>query len=97
MTFGLTNLTNAPKTFMDLTNRVFKKYLNIFMIMFIDDILIYSQNEDEHVEHLGIVKLNLNNSEFYSMFRKCEFWSRYVVFLGHIISSKGIQVDPKKN
>ncbi|WMV54561.1 hypothetical protein MTR67_047946, partial [Solanum verrucosum] len=89
-------LNNTPPSFMDSMNRVFKQFLDMFMIVFIDAILIYSQSEDEHVENLRIVLKILKDRELYAMFSKCEFWLRFVAFLGHIISVEGIQVDPKK-
>ena len=79
MSFGL---TNAPTTFMDLMNRVFHPILNQFVIVFIDDILVYSKNVDEHVMHLRIVFQTLKDKELYAKFSKCEFWLNEVVFLG---------------
>ncbi|KAH0633476.1 hypothetical protein KY284_036262 [Solanum tuberosum] len=93
MSFGL---TNAPATFMDLMNRVFRHYLDMFVIIFIDVILIYSRSENEHMDHLRIVLQVLKDYQLYAKFSKCEFWLRYVAFLGHIVSSNGIEVDPKK-
>ncbi|KAL4295736.1 hypothetical protein GQ457_12G011360 [Hibiscus cannabinus] len=93
MPFGL---TNAPVAFMDLMNRVFKPYLDKFVVVFIDDILIYSRNKDDHAEHLRIVLQTLRECQLYAKFSKCEFWLSEVAFLGHIISAKGIMVDPKK-
>ncbi|WMV08820.1 hypothetical protein MTR67_002205 [Solanum verrucosum] len=93
MSFGL---TNAPVTFMDLLNRVFRQYLDMFVIVFIDDILIYSKSENEHVDHLRIVLQVLKDQQLFAKFSKCEFWLRSITFLGHIVSSKGIEVDTKK-
>ncbi|KAL4284618.1 hypothetical protein GQ457_16G017710 [Hibiscus cannabinus] len=93
MPFGL---TNAPATFMDLMNRIFKPYIDKFIIVFIDDILIYSRNKDEHAEHLRIVLQTLRDRQLFAKFSKCEFWLSKVAFLGHVISAKGIMVDPKK-
>ncbi|KAL4342288.1 hypothetical protein GQ457_08G015990 [Hibiscus cannabinus] len=93
MPFGL---TNAPATFMDLMNRVFKPYLDKFMVVFIDDILIYSRNKDDHAEHLRIVLQTLRECQLYAKFSKCELWLSEVAFLGHVISAKGIMVDLKK-
>ncbi|KAL8114586.1 hypothetical protein AgCh_021449 [Apium graveolens] len=93
MSFGL---TNAPAAFMDLMNRVFKKYIDICVIVFIDNILIYSKTEQEHAEHLKIVLEILRNEKLYTKFSKCEFWLREVQFLGHVVSSKGVLVDPAK-
>ncbi|KAL4340738.1 hypothetical protein GQ457_08G035780 [Hibiscus cannabinus] len=93
MPFGL---RNAPAAFMDLMNRVFKPYLDKFVVVFIDGILIYSRNKDDHAEHLRIVLQTLRECQLYAKFSKCEFWLSEVAFLGHVISAKGIMVDPKK-
>ncbi|GJR01464.1 putative reverse transcriptase domain-containing protein [Tanacetum coccineum] len=89
-------LTNAPAVFMDLMNRVCKPYLDKFFIVFIDDILIYSKNKQEHEEHLKLILKLLKKEELYAKFSKCEFWILKVQFLGHVIDSKGIHVDPTK-
>ncbi|GJY21607.1 putative reverse transcriptase domain-containing protein [Tanacetum coccineum] len=91
MPFGL---TNALAVFMDLMNRVCKPYLDKFMIVFIDDILIYSKNKKEHEEHLKAILELLKKEELYAKFSKCEFWHPKVQFLGHVIDSQGIHVDP---
>ena len=91
MPFGL---TNAPAIFMDLMNRVCRPFLDKFVIVFIDDILIYSKTEEEHREHLRSVLELLKKEELYAKFSKCEFWLREVQFLGHIICQDGIKVDP---
>ncbi|KAJ6808834.1 uncharacterized protein M6B38_165845 [Iris pallida] len=93
MPFGL---TNAPAIFMDLMNRVFYQYLDKFVIMFIDDILIYSKSEEEHEKHLRIVLQTLREKKLYAKLSKCEFWLDQIPFLGHIVSGEGISVDPKK-
>ncbi|GJZ07862.1 putative reverse transcriptase domain-containing protein [Tanacetum coccineum] len=93
MPFGL---TNAPAVFMDLMNRVCKPYLDKFIIVFIDDILIYSKDKKEHEEHLKAILELLKKEKLYAKFSKCEFWIPKVQFLGHVIDSRGIHVDPAK-
>jgi hypothetical protein len=93
MSFGL---TNAPAYFMYLMNSVFMTELDKFVVVFIGDILIYSKNEKEHVEHLRIVLQCLRDHKLYAKFSKCEFWLVSVKFLGHTISKYGISVDPSK-
>ncbi|GKB60699.1 putative reverse transcriptase domain-containing protein, partial [Tanacetum coccineum] len=93
MPFGL---TNAPAVFMDLMNRVCKPYLDKFVIVFIDDILIYSKNKEEHGRHLKTILNLLRSEKLYAKFSKCDFWLDSVQFLGHVIDSNGVHVDPAK-
>ncbi|KAJ0476776.1 putative nucleotidyltransferase, Ribonuclease H [Helianthus annuus] len=93
MPFGL---TNAPAVFMDLMNRVCKPFLDRFVIVFIDDVLIYSKSKTEHAQHLRLVLELLQGNQLYAKFSKCEFWLEEVQFLGHIVNSQGIHVDPAK-
>ncbi|GKE14001.1 putative reverse transcriptase domain-containing protein [Tanacetum coccineum] len=93
MSFGL---TNAPAVFMDLMNRVCKPYLDKFVIVFIDDILIYSRNKEEHKDHLRTILELLKKEKLYARFSKCDFWISIVQFLGHVIDSQGIHVNPAK-
>ena len=81
---------------MDLMNRVFKPFLDRFVIVFIDDILVYSRSKADHARHLRLVLQTLREHQLYAKFSKCEFWLEEVAFLGHIVSKAGIQVDPKK-
>jgi hypothetical protein len=93
MSFGL---TNAPAFFMNLMNSVFMDYLNKFVVVFIDDILIYSQSKEEHVAHLRMVLQRLREHQLYAKLSTFEFWINEVLFLGHIINKDGLAVDPKK-
>nr|GEZ40306.1 putative reverse transcriptase domain-containing protein [Tanacetum cinerariifolium] len=93
MPFGL---TSAPAVFMDLMNCVYKPYLDKFMIVFIDDILIYSRNKEEHANHLRIILELLRKEKLYANFSKFDFWISVVQFLGHVIDSQGLHVDPAK-
>uniref|UniRef100_A0A251SFU3 RNA-directed DNA polymerase n=1 Tax=Helianthus annuus TaxID=4232 RepID=A0A251SFU3_HELAN len=93
MPFGL---TNAPAIFMDLMNRVCKPYLDKFIIVFIDDILIYSKTRADHEQHLRLTLELLKKEQLYAKFSKCEFWLKEVQFLGHIVNEQGIHVDPSK-
>ncbi|GJY82550.1 putative nucleotidyltransferase, ribonuclease H [Tanacetum coccineum] len=93
MPFGL---TNVPVVFMDLMNRVCRPYLDKFVIVFIDVILIYYKTREEHVEHIRLVLELLKKEKLYAKFSKCEFWLKEVQFLGHVINGNGIHVDPSK-
>jgi hypothetical protein len=93
MSFGL---TNAHAHFMYLMNSVFMPELDKFIMVFINDILVYSENEEDHTEHLCIVLTRLREHELYAKFSKCEFWLKKVPFLGHVLSEDGISVDPSK-
>ncbi|KAD6796277.1 hypothetical protein E3N88_07173 [Mikania micrantha] len=93
MPFGL---TNAPAVFMDLMNRVCRPSLDKFVIVFIDDILIFSKRKEEHEQHLMLVLEILREKRLYAKFSKCEFWLKEVHFLGHIVNEKGVHVDPAK-
>jgi hypothetical protein len=93
MSFGL---TNAPAYFMYLMNKIFMEYLDKFVVVFIDDILIFSKNEEEHDKHLRLVLQKLRENQLYTKLNKYEFWLKEVLFLGHIISKGGIFVYPCK-
>jgi hypothetical protein len=93
MSFGL---TNAPTYFMYLKNKVFMEYLDRFVIVFIDHILIFSKTMEEHEEHLRLVLEKLRSNQLYTKFSKCEFWLTEVSFLGHVISAGVVSVDPGK-
>ena len=93
MPFGL---TNVPTAFTDLMHRVFQPYLDQFVVVFVDDILIYSQSEREHEDHLRIILQLLRDHQLYAKFSKCEFWLTKVRFLGHVVSASDVSVDPEK-
>jgi hypothetical protein len=93
MSFGL---TNAPAYFMCLMNKVFMEYLDKFVVVFINDILVYSRSEEEHEDHLHLVLQKLGDHKLYVKLSKCEFWLKQDAFLGHIVSKVGIYVDPSK-
>ena len=91
MPFGL---TNALATFMDLMNRVFRPYVDQFVVIFIDDILGYYKDAQEHEQHLKIFLQTLREKKLYAKLSKCDFWLKEIFFLGHIVSTEGIKVDP---
>jgi hypothetical protein len=93
MSFGL---TNAPAYLMYLMNKVFMEYLDKFVVVFIDDILVYSRSEEEHEEHLHLALQKLQEHRMYAKLSKCDFWMKQVAFLRHVISKGGISVDPSK-
>ncbi len=93
MPFGL---SNAPVAFMDLMNCIFHPYLDQFIVVFIDDILVYFKTRAEHDEHLRIFLQTLREKKLYTKLSKCDFWLGEIAFLGHIVSTDGIRVDPKK-
>ena len=93
MSFGF---TNAPTAFMDLMNRVFHPYLDQFVVVFIDDILVYSKDAQEHEHHLRIILQILRENQLFAKLSRCDFWLKEVSFLGHIVSAYGIRVDPAK-
>jgi hypothetical protein len=93
MSFGL---TNAPAYFMYLMNKVFIEYLDKFVVVFIDDILVYSRGEEEHEEHLCLALQKLREHKLYAKLSKCDFWMKQIAFLGHVISKGGISVDPSQ-
>jgi len=89
-------VTNAPTIFMDYMNKIFRPSLDQFVVVFIDDILIYSESWEEHAQHLRVVLEILREHQLYGKLSKCEFWLDEVQFLGHVISTQGIVVDPTK-
>jgi hypothetical protein len=93
MSFGL---TNAPTYFMYLMNKVFMEYMDKFIVVFVDDILIFSKTEEEHEKHLRLVLEKLRSNQSYAKFNKCEFWLTEVAFFRHVISAGGVLVDPSK-
>jgi hypothetical protein len=93
MSFGL---TNAPAYFMYLMNKVFMKYLDKFVVVFIDDIVIFSKTDKSHEKHLRLVLERLRSNQLYAKFSKCQFWLIKVTFLGHVVSAGGVSVDPSK-
>jgi hypothetical protein len=93
MPFGL---TNAPAFFMTLMNKVSMEELDPFVVVFIDDILVYSKSAKEHGQHLRVVLGKLRSHQLYAKFSKCEFWMQKISFLGHVLTAEGVEVDPEK-
>ncbi|KAJ4957462.1 hypothetical protein NE237_024573 [Protea cynaroides] len=93
MSFGL---TNAPASFLELMNRVFHDMLDTSVIVFIDDILVYSKDKETHAKHLRAALQRLRREKLYAKFKKCKFWRKEVAFLGHVVSTDDIKVDPSK-
>src|SRR3954463_13112357 len=93
MSFGL---TNPPATFSRMMNSIFMEYLDKLVVVYLDDILIYSKNKEEHAEHLRLVLIKLREYRLYAKLSKCEFWLPEVTYLGHVISAKGIAVNPER-
>ena len=93
MSFGL---VNAPPSFSRMMNFIFSAYTNDFILVYLDDILVFSKNKEDHAKHLRLVLDKLREHKFYAKFSKCEFWLDEVLYLGHIISAKGIAVNPEK-
>jgi hypothetical protein len=93
MSFGL---TNTPSYFMHLMNKVFMEYMDKFVVVFVDDILIFSKTEEEHETDLRLVLEKLRTHQLYAKFSKCEFWLSEVAFLGHVMSTGGVSADPGK-
>ena len=89
-------LSNTPAIFMCLMNGVFRDYLDKFVIVFLDNILVYSNSEEEHEQHLRMVLQVLREHQLYAKLSKCSFYQRQIHYLGHIISEQGIAIDPKK-
>ena len=93
MPFGL---MNVPATFMDLILRIFQPHLDQFVVVFIGDILIYSQSEEEHEDHWRVVLQVLRDHQLYAKFSKCKFWLIEVKLLGHVVSASGVSIEPEK-
>ena len=93
MPFGL---TNVPVAFMDLMHRVFQPYLHQFVVVFVNNILIYSQSEEEHEDHLRVVLQLLSDHQLYAKFNKCQFWLTEVGFFGQVVSASGVSMDPER-
>src|SRR3954463_12803739 len=93
MSFGL---TNAQATFSRLMNYIFMEYLDKFVVVYLDDIFVYSKNEEEHAEHLRLILEKLREHKLYAKYSKCEFWLPDVTYLGHVISKDGVAVNPER-
>src|SRR3990170_1683893 len=93
MSFGL---TNAPATFSHLMNYIFMEYIDKFIMVYLDDILVYSKNKEEHAKHLRLVLEKLREHQLYAKYSKCEFWLSKVTYLGHVISKDSIAVNPER-
>src|SRR3954463_5244653 len=89
-------LTNAPTTFSRLMNYIFMEYLDKFVVVYLDDIFIYSKNKEEHAEHLRLILEKLREHKLYAKYSKCEFWLPEVTYLGHVISKDGVAVTPER-
>ncbi|MDV3201078.1 MAG: reverse transcriptase family protein, partial [Sweet potato little leaf phytoplasma] len=89
-------MTNAPAVFMDYMNRIFRPHLDAFVVVFINDILVYSKDREEHENYLKVVLQVLKERQLYAKLSKFDFWLEKVSFLGHVITSEGIVVDPSK-
>ena len=93
MPFGL---TNAPTAFMDMMNRIYRPYLDHFVVVFVDDILIYSKSREEHSHHLHMALQTLREHQLYAKLEKCDFWLQEIQFLGQMVTQEGISMDPTK-
>ena len=89
-------LVNAPPMFSRMMNFIFNPYTNDFILVYLDDIFVFSNNKEDHAKHLRLVLDKLTEHQFYAKFSKCEFWLDEVLYLGHIISAKGIAINPEK-
>ena len=90
-------ITNAPTTFMCLTNNVLNKFLDRFVLVFIDDIIIYSKNREEHESHIKLVLQEQREHQHYAKFSKCDFFQKQVHYLGRVIFEEGVEVDPERS
>src|ERR1041385_4705658 len=90
------DLTNAPTSFFRLMNYIFMEYIDKFVVVYLDDILVYAKNDEEHVENLHLILEKLREHKLYAKYSKCEFWLPGVTYLGHVISKDGIAVNPER-